>query len=53
MDADDKNLTCRFPLDSNHRIQAQFDVVIFKVNFITPRDRPDIDKLLEAVRQKN
>jgi hypothetical protein len=41
------HFVCRFPLGNTRQPQAQFDVVIFKSDFLSRRDRPDIDRLLQ------
>ncbi len=45
-DYDTNGRLCRFPLNRKHRISAWFDVVVFKANFTTLRDRPDVGRLL-------
>ena len=41
------DFVCRFPLGPARQPQGHFDVVIFKSDFLSRRDRPDIDRLLQ------
>jgi hypothetical protein len=52
-DLDAKQYICQFPPNPMHRVFALFDVVTFKANLITLRDRPDIDQLIEATPKKS
>jgi len=41
--------TCRFPLSPTAQPQAQFKVVVFDEAFLSQRDRPYIDQILEKI----
>jgi hypothetical protein len=43
------DLVCRFPLKSSAQPQAQFKVVVFDEAFLSQRDRPYVDQILEKL----
>jgi hypothetical protein len=49
MDAQDPEYKCRFPLAADRQPQAIFDVVVFKEEVLSQKDRPYLDQVLEKI----
>jgi hypothetical protein len=43
------DMVCRFPLRSTAQPRAQFKVVVFDEAFLSQRDRPYVDQILEKL----
>jgi hypothetical protein len=51
LDLDNKDVTCVFPLDREHNVQALFQVVTFNPDFLSLRDRPAPQKVLRSIHR--
>ena len=51
LDLDNKDVTCVFPLDRQHNVQALFQVVTFSPDFLSLRDRPAPQTVLRSIRR--
>jgi len=51
LDLDNKDVTCVFPLDREHNVQALFQVVTFNPDFLSLRDRPAPQKVLRSIQR--
>ena len=49
IDAKAADLVCRFPMTSTSQPQGQFKVVVFDEAFLSQRDRPYVDQILEKL----
>ena len=51
LDLDNKDVTCVFPLDREHNVQALFQVATFEQDFLSLRDRPAPEKVLRSIQR--
>jgi hypothetical protein len=51
LDLDNKDVTCVFPIDREHNVQALFQVVTFNPDFLSLRDRPAPQKVLRSIQR--
>ena len=49
MDRDGPELACEFPFPPGRKPQAQFQVVVFKEGFLSQRDRPYVDQVIDKI----
>jgi hypothetical protein len=49
MDRDGPEFACEFPVPPGRKPQAQFQVVVFKEGFLSQRDRPYVDQLIDKI----
>jgi hypothetical protein len=52
MDREGPEFACEFPVPPGRKPQAQLQVVVFKEGFLSQRDRPYVDQVIDKIRSK-
>jgi len=53
MDAKEPDYNCRFPLAADRQPQAMFDVIVFREEVLSQKDRPLVDQVLDKIGKAN